>query len=178
MSHNSKYYNKRLNKKDARGLTRINDLWNLKNSTQQTELLVEESPSPVQQADQSSVGNELNNDHDVDPQPIQSPSKKIKISPVVTVSTTVSLIESEIEKIKTDTRKAGVRLKYEVSTMSGDFVEESQMKFTGINRYFNSYTMRGRFNWVIATYSSLFVGYLVMKRRSAKKAKALEAAKS
>ncbi|KAL5008565.1 hypothetical protein ScPMuIL_014146 [Solemya velum] len=114
MSHNSKYYNKRLNKKDARGLTRINDLWNLKNSTQQTELLVEESPSPVQQADQSSVGNELNNDHDVDPQPIQSPSKKIKISPVVTVSTTVSLIESEIEKIKTDTRKAGVRLKYEV----------------------------------------------------------------
>lgn len=101
MSHNSKYYNKRLNKKDARGLTRINDLWNLKNSTQQTELLVEESPSPVQQADQSSVGNELNNDHDVDPQPIQSPSKKIKISPVVTVSTTVSLIESEIETFQT-----------------------------------------------------------------------------
>lgn len=30
--------------------------------------------------------------------------------------------------------------------MSGDFVEESQLKLTGINKYFNSYTMRGRFN--------------------------------
>ncbi|RUS70678.1 hypothetical protein EGW08_021554 [Elysia chlorotica] len=40
--------------------------------------------------------------------------------------------------------------------MAGDFMSEAEAKEKGLNRSFNSYTLRGRFNWVAVTYGSIF----------------------
>ncbi|CAG5134880.1 unnamed protein product [Candidula unifasciata] len=60
--------------------------------------------------------------------------------------------------------------------MAGDFVPESELNLKGWQKYFNSYTLRGRFNIVAATYGSLFASvilYKIFKR----KPKAVAAAK-
>ncbi|CAH8564170.1 unnamed protein product [Schistosoma rodhaini] len=45
--------------------------------------------------------------------------------------------------------------------------------FTGWKYYFNSYTLKGRFNIVMANYAILFAGIAIWRMRSKKK-KALE----
>ncbi|XP_059163496.1 ATP synthase membrane subunit K, mitochondrial-like isoform X2 [Physella acuta] len=47
--------------------------------------------------------------------------------------------------------------------MAGDFVPESELNLKGWQKHFNSYTLRGRFNWVAATYGSLFGGFILYK---------------
>ncbi|KAF6037572.1 hypothetical protein EB796_002078 [Bugula neritina] len=47
-----------------------------------------------------------------------------------------------------------------------------EMQFTGISKYYNSYTKRGRLNWVLTTYGTCAVAYLYFRRRGAKKAAA------
>ncbi|XP_076470386.1 ATP synthase F(0) complex subunit k, mitochondrial-like [Babylonia areolata] len=53
--------------------------------------------------------------------------------------------------------------------MAGDFVPESELKLTGIQKYYNSFTKRGRFNWVVTTYGTLFMAYLLFGRGGKKK---------
>ncbi|XP_005139440.2 ATP synthase membrane subunit K, mitochondrial [Mesocricetus auratus] len=45
---------------------------------------------------------------------------------------------------------------------------DSQFKFTGIKKYFNSYTLTGRMNCVLATYGSIALLVLYFKLRSKK----------
>ncbi|CAG5128553.1 unnamed protein product [Candidula unifasciata] len=47
--------------------------------------------------------------------------------------------------------------------MAGDFVPEEELNLKGFQKYFNSYTLRGRFNIVVATYSTLFLMILLYK---------------
>jgi len=53
--------------------------------------------------------------------------------------------------------------------MAGDFIPESELKLTGIQKYYNSFTKRGRFNWVVTTYGTLAVAYLLFGGKKAKK---------
>ncbi|BFY98418.1 hypothetical protein BsWGS_01458 [Bradybaena similaris] len=39
--------------------------------------------------------------------------------------------------------------------MAGDFVPEEQLNLKGFQKYFNSYTLKGRFNIVVATYGTI-----------------------
>ncbi|XP_053890419.1 ATP synthase membrane subunit K, mitochondrial [Malaclemys terrapin pileata] len=50
------------------------------------------------------------------------------------------------------------------ATMAGHD-SETQYKFTGLKKYFNSYTMTGRRNYVIATYASvaMIILYFTLK---------------
>ncbi|KAK3797753.1 hypothetical protein RRG08_020146 [Elysia crispata] len=54
--------------------------------------------------------------------------------------------------------------------MAGDFMSEAEGKERGLNRYFNSYTLRGRFNWVVLTYSTLFglIAYYKLRKKPKK----------
>ncbi|XP_054585359.1 ATP synthase membrane subunit K, mitochondrial isoform X1 [Eptesicus fuscus] len=45
---------------------------------------------------------------------------------------------------------------------------DAQFQFTGIKKYFNSYTLTGRMNCVIATYGSIALLVLYFKLRSKK----------
>jgi up-regulated protein 5 len=47
--------------------------------------------------------------------------------------------------------------------MSGDFVPEAELNLKGWQKYFNSYTLRGRFNCVVATYGTIFGTVLLYK---------------
>ncbi|XP_006021350.1 up-regulated during skeletal muscle growth protein 5 [Alligator sinensis] len=49
----------------------------------------------------------------------------------------------------------------------------SQHQFTGFQKYFNSYTLIGRRNYVIATYTTIAAIILFFKLRSKKKAPAI-----
>lgn len=55
--------------------------------------------------------------------------------------------------------------------MAGDFVSETDpnFKFTGWRFYLNSYTLRGRFNWVCLTYGTIFSLVMLKKMFSGKK---------
>uniref|UniRef100_A0A0B6Z9X7 Up-regulated during skeletal muscle growth protein 5 n=1 Tax=Arion vulgaris TaxID=1028688 RepID=A0A0B6Z9X7_9EUPU len=58
--------------------------------------------------------------------------------------------------------------------MASDFVPESEINLTGFQKYFNSYTRRGRFNWAVATYGTLF-GSIILYKLLKKKPKAVAA---
>ncbi|XP_008843903.1 ATP synthase membrane subunit DAPIT, mitochondrial [Nannospalax galili] len=45
---------------------------------------------------------------------------------------------------------------------------EGQFQFTGIKKYFNSYTLTGRMNCVLATYGSIALLYFYFKLRPKK----------
>ncbi|XP_036121395.1 ATP synthase membrane subunit DAPIT, mitochondrial [Molossus molossus] len=45
---------------------------------------------------------------------------------------------------------------------------DAQFQFTGIRKYFNSYTLTGRMNCVLATYGSIALLVLYFKLRSKK----------
>ncbi|XP_006187639.1 ATP synthase membrane subunit DAPIT, mitochondrial [Camelus ferus] len=45
---------------------------------------------------------------------------------------------------------------------------DAQFRFTGIKKYFNSYTLTGRMNCVLATYGSIALLVLDFKLRSKK----------
>ena len=45
---------------------------------------------------------------------------------------------------------------------------DAQFHFTGIKKYFNSYTLTGRMNCVLATYGSIALIVLYFKLRSKK----------
>jgi len=49
--------------------------------------------------------------------------------------------------------------------MAGGFVDEKDpnYNFKGWRLYLNSYTLRGRFNWVVLTYGALFSAVLLRK---------------
>ncbi|KAK2162820.1 hypothetical protein LSH36_91g06007 [Paralvinella palmiformis] len=55
--------------------------------------------------------------------------------------------------------------------MSGDFVSETDpaYRFTGLKFYFNSFTKRGRFNYVAATYGAVIGFFLIKKLGGGKK---------
>lgn len=49
--------------------------------------------------------------------------------------------------------------------MAGGFVDEKDpnYNFKGWRLYLNSYTLRGRFNWVVLTYGTIFSAVLLRK---------------
>jgi len=49
--------------------------------------------------------------------------------------------------------------------MAGGFVDEKDpnYNFKGWRLYLNSYTLRGRFNWVVLTYGTIFSAVLIRK---------------
>jgi len=49
--------------------------------------------------------------------------------------------------------------------MAGGFVDEKDpnYNFRGWRFYLNSYTLRGRFNWVVLTYGTIFSAILLRK---------------
>ena len=61
--------------------------------------------------------------------------------------------------------------------MSGGFVSETDpnYNFKGWNKYFNSYTKRGRLNWVMATYGTIFGIVFLKKMFGGKKQPAIAA---
>ncbi|KAK2177376.1 hypothetical protein NP493_601g02040 [Ridgeia piscesae] len=56
--------------------------------------------------------------------------------------------------------------------MSGDFISENDpnYNFKGWRKYLNSYTKRGRLNWVLLTYGSIFSFVILKKMFGGKKA--------
>ncbi|XP_063092445.1 ATP synthase membrane subunit K, mitochondrial-like [Cavia porcellus] len=49
-----------------------------------------------------------------------------------------------------------------------DLETDAQFQFTGIKKYFNSYTLKGRMNCILATYGSVALMILYFKLRSKK----------
>ncbi|XP_074643520.1 ATP synthase F(0) complex subunit k, mitochondrial-like [Tubulanus polymorphus] len=47
-------------------------------------------------------------------------------------------------------------------------IDESQYKYTGLKYYFNSYTKRGRLNFVLATYGTICAALLYKKMKGKK----------
>ncbi|XP_053463367.1 ATP synthase membrane subunit K, mitochondrial-like [Nycticebus coucang] len=45
---------------------------------------------------------------------------------------------------------------------------DAQFQFTGVKKYFNSYTLTGRMNYILATYGSIALIILYFKLRSKK----------
>jgi len=62
--------------------------------------------------------------------------------------------------------------------MAGGFIDEKDpnYNFKGWRLYLNSYTLRGRFNWVVLTYGTIFSAVLL--RKMLKKKEPVEAPKS
>jgi len=62
--------------------------------------------------------------------------------------------------------------------MGGHFIDEKDpnYNFKGWRLYLNSYTLRGRFNWVVLTYGTIFSVVMFRKLFKGKPAEAIEAA--
>ena len=56
--------------------------------------------------------------------------------------------------------------------MAGDYIAENDpnYNFKGFNKHFNSYTFRGRRNWVLLTYGTIFT-FVAYKKLFGKKKK-------
>ena len=61
----------------------------------------------------------------------------------------------------------GVWTPWKIEIMAGPEAD-AQFHFTGIKKYFNSYTLTGRMNCVLATYGSIALIVLYFKLRSKK----------
>ncbi|XP_066210971.1 ATP synthase membrane subunit K, mitochondrial isoform X1 [Saccopteryx leptura] len=61
----------------------------------------------------------------------------------------------------------GIRAFCKIEAMAGPEAD-AQFQFTGIKKYFNSYTLTGRMNCVLATYGGIAMLVLYFKLRSKK----------